>query len=948
MSDTSAASLAGAARVRRTHLRVIGALVLADLVGVTIVVVNSPRSGLAQTVGDFSQLGAALLAVAGCVGAARRGGPDRRAWTVLASAVGVWATAMTLWAWYGLTRDHVYPFPSLADVGFVGYAVPTVAALLLFPRSSLHRASRLRELLDAAVIAGSVLFVSWATVLGPLYLSGGTGLTRLVGLAYPVADITVASVVLAVGMRVPAEQRRPWLLLGGGLALLTVTDSVFVSMTLQGQTGLPGTPLALGWVGAMALIAAASQVRPRRARSATFRQFTVMQALLPTLALAGAVAVAFARHDHQPDLFLVGNSVMLMVFFAAQQLVAAIERVRLANGLEETIVRRTAELSSADARFRSLVESSDDAIISATPDGVVTSWNAAAERLLGYSSQEVLGQPVDLIVPQDRRAESVEIRDGLVRGDSVRCSFETERLRKDGTRVPVALTMSPIYDGDTITGVSGILRDITDRLALQHEMEFRGLHDTLTGLPNRELLANRCGQLLRADKRAGTRTGLLVIDLDRFKEVNNTFGYHCGDELLRQVGPRLAGVLRDVDTVASLGGDEFAVLLPNMPGADDVTKVAFTLAAALEMPFHVGGVDLDVEARIGVVISGEHGQDATTLLQHADFAMNVAKVRTLGVFAYDPAFDSHPPSKLALLGDLRRALERGELVLHYQPKVSVSTGDVVGVEALVRWQHPERSLVFPDDFIPMAEHTSLIGPLTRHVLDIALAQVRTWIDAGRPLPIAVNLSVRNLLDEHLAAQAAELLAAHGVPGALLELEVTESAIMIDPVRARQVLEQLSALGVRISIDDFGVGYTSLSQLTTLPVSELKIDRSFVMTMGNDPGNATIVQSVIDLGHNLGVTVVAEGVETEQVLTALAGLDCDVAQGYHLCRPLPAADFDRWFAERPFTIPDPRPPRRRHRRSSPTGMARAFDEPGSGHSVTPSNVESGNTMNLGTR
>ena len=462
--------------------------------------------------------------------------------------------------------------------------------------------------------------------------------------------------------------------------------------------------------------------------------------------------------------------------------------------------------------------------------------------------------------------------------------------------------MSQIYDANTVTGVSGILRDITDRLALQYEMEFRALHDSLTGLPNRELLADRFGQALRADNRAGTRTGLLVIALDRFKEVNDTFGYRCGDELLRQVGPRLAGVLQEVDTVARLGGDAFAVLLPNIGSASDVTTAGFKLAAALQIPFHVEGVDLDVEASIGVVISGEHGQDATTLLQHADIAIDVAKTQTQAVFAYDPAVDGHTPSKLALLGDLRRALERDELVLHYQPKVRLSNGDVVGVEALVRWQHPERGLVFPDDFIPMAEHSALIGPLTQHVLDTALAQARAWIDSGRPLPIAVNLSVRNLLDQHLADQVAQLLVTHGVPAELLELEVTKSAIMTEPVRARQMLEQLSALGVRISIDDFGAGYTSLSQLTTLPVSELKIDRSFVMTMITNPGNAMIVQSIIDLGHNLGLTLVAEGVETEQALTALAGLRCDVAQGYHLCRPLPVPAFDFWCAERTGTVP----------------------------------------------
>jgi diguanylate cyclase (GGDEF)-like protein len=482
--------------------------------------------------------------------------------------------------------------------------------------------------------------------------------------------------------------------------------------------------------------------------------------------------------------------------------------------------------------------------------------------------------------------------------------METERLHKDGRLVAVALTASPIYDGETITGFSGILRDITDRLALQRAMDFQARHDTLTGLPNRALLADRLGQALRSDLRNETRTGLMVIDLDRFKEVNDTFGYQCGDELLRQVGPRLAGVLRGADTVARLGGDEFAVMLPDIHDAADASTVALHLVEALERPFHVEGADLDVEVSVGVVVSGEHGQDPTTLLQHADVALDVAKTLATGVFAYDPTFDSHTPSRLALLGDLRRALERGELVLHYQPKVSVSTGNIVGAEALVRWEHPDRSLVFPDAFIPIAEHTALIGPLTRHVLDTALVQVRAWIDAGRPLPIAVNLSARNLHDQHFASQVAELLAAHDVPAHLLELEVTESAITIDPVSARQMLEQLAALGVRISIDDFGAGYTSLGQLTTLPVSELKIDRSFVMTMTENPGNAMIVQSVIDLGHNLGLTLVAEGVETEQSLAALAGLDCDVAQGYHICRPIPAAAFDLWCADRAFAAPAP--------------------------------------------
>lgn len=426
------------------------------------------------------------------------------------------------------------------------------------------------------------------------------------------------------------------------------------------------------------------------------------------------------------------------------------------------------------------------------------------------------------------------------------------------------------------------------------------LHDALTGLPNRTLLADRLGQALRADARMGTCTGLLLLDLDRFKQINDTFGHHYGDELLTQVGPRLASVVRGVDTVARLAGDEFVVLLPEVGSLADATVVAAKLRSVLETPFHVEGIDLDVEVSVGVVLSGEHGQDVATLLKRADVAMYTAKTQNLGVSVYDPSLDGHSPAKLALLGDLRRALERGEFVLHYQPQVSLSTGDVVGAEALVRWQHPGHGLVYPDEFIPAAEHTGLIGPLTRHILDTALAQARTWSDAGRPLTVSVNLSARNLLDQGLPGQVAALLSAHEVAPELLELEVTESAIMTEPARAQKVLEQLSGLGIRISIDDFGAGYTSLGQLKNLPISELKIDRSFVMKMTEDRNSALIVQSVVDLGHSLGFTLVAEGVETQQILAALAGVGCDVAQGYHLSRPITAAAFDTWCAGRRIT------------------------------------------------
>jgi diguanylate cyclase len=416
-------------------------------------------------------------------------------------------------------------------------------------------------------------------------------------------------------------------------------------------------------------------------------------------------------------------------------------------------------------------------------------------------------------------------------------------------------------------------------------------HDALTGLPNRLLFAQRIEQALAAC--AGTEVGvaLLLVDLDRFKEINDTFGHQCGDELLVQVGVRLSGVVSGMDSVARLGGDEFGVLLPDVQSVEDAVETATTLRAALAAPFPVDGIHLDVEASVGVAVSGQHGQDTVTLLQRADIAMYVAKDQSRGIFVYDPAADQHSPAKLAVLGDLRRALDRSELVLHYQPKVSISTGDVVGAEALVRWHRPQHGLVMPNAFMPFAEHTGLIGPLTRYILNKALSQARAWCEQGRPLTVAVNLSARNLLDEHLPDQVAELLAAHDVAPELLVFEVTETAVVTEPLRAQQLLKRLSALGIRISIDDFGAGYTSLGQLKTLPVSELKIDRSFVTTMTEDSRNALIVQSVIDLGHNLGLSIVAEGVEDEQTFAALTALNCDIAQGYYIARPLTAEALD---------------------------------------------------------
>jgi diguanylate cyclase (GGDEF)-like protein len=416
-------------------------------------------------------------------------------------------------------------------------------------------------------------------------------------------------------------------------------------------------------------------------------------------------------------------------------------------------------------------------------------------------------------------------------------------------------------------------------------------HDGLTGLPNRVLLEDRIERALAAAARSGAAVAVLFIDLDRFKDINDTLGHSYGDELLRQVAVRLGEVVRHGDTLARLGGDEFGVLLPDVQDRAHVEAVAARLRDALHRSFTAEGMTLDVEASIGVALSPEHGTTTDELLASADVAMYSAKERKAGAVFFDPSERVNTPSRLTVLGDLRRALEAGDqLLLHFQPKYALDDERLIGVEALLRWHHPEHGDIPPAEFIEIAEGTGIILTLTERVLRDALAQSRRWIDAGHEVPIAVNLSTRCLLDAEFPAIVERLLADHGVPPKLLRLEVTESAVMGDPARASEILRRLHDLGVSLSIDDFGTGYTSMAYLRRLPVDELKVDRSFVMGMTENEHDAVLVRTAIDLGHNLGLTVVAEGVERAAHVSALRALECDVAQGFHYARPMPAADI----------------------------------------------------------
>ena len=442
------------------------------------------------------------------------------------------------------------------------------------------------------------------------------------------------------------------------------------------------------------------------------------------------------------------------------------------------------------------------------------------------------------------------------------------------------------------------LQEATNELAAkQAENEYQAMHDSLTGLPNRVLFQQRLSEAIDAARERGGRIAVMLMDLDHFKEVNDTLGHHFGDQLLKEIGPRLSTVLRDDDIMARLGGDEFGVLLPDLPEDEVAYSIAERLLEELQEPVSVEGLALDISGSLGIAIFPTQSKDAESLLRRADVAMYAAKEAGGGYEVYAHEMDRHNPSRLTLVSQVRPALERGEFEMYFQPKVRLCDGRVAGAEALIRWNHPERGVVQPDEFIPLVEKTVLLGPLTSYVMERVMRQWRTWADEGIAIPLAINLSPRSLLDRDLPDTVRDMLDRFEMPPSFLRLELTENFLMSDSGRSNAVLDALSQVGVALSIDDFGTGYSSLSYLKQLPIDEIKIDRSFVIDMHDDGNDFMIVRATVELGKNLGLRVVAEGVEDRETFDRLADFGCDEAQGYYISRPMPLDEFGRWLSVR---------------------------------------------------
>jgi diguanylate cyclase (GGDEF)-like protein/PAS domain S-box-containing protein len=721
------------------------------------------------------------------------------------------------------------------------------------------------KLLSARIGYLGVVAIPWSWLLFGLTYTG-RGPRRIGWVALVLAPVPLATLSLVVlAPRVPLVWSAVRLAAGGGTHPLLVTHGwwFWVNTTFDYGCLLAGS--------ALLLVAVFRVVRPLTAQGITMVAAVALPWLANVFTLGGLVPLAGL--DLTPPAIAVSAGLIAVALMRMQALDV----------------------------YPGIVPAARDALLQGMRDGVlivdsygrVLNANRAAEELLWSHGGSLLGQGVvELLGTAHAEEEACYTLAALTTTGTI------EAVVPDcaGGQRFLEIVVSHLGSGPQISGYVLAMRDISKRKLLEEELIHRALYDELTELPNRRMLREHLDELLRLAKRRGEGLSLLVVDLDHFSEINDTFGHEAGDELLCAMAKRLRAALRESDLLARLGGDEFAVVLPTC-GSVDAQRIATALREQLMVPIELRNQRLSVAAAIGVAASPAHGRTPGTLLRHADVALHTAKESLGGVASYQARRDPNSPARLAMLDELRTAIEHDGLTLHYQPEIELVSGGVVRLEALARWPHANGRLIPPLEFIPLAEQHGLLPALTTWALGTALRQVAEWNRAGCGVDVAVNLSALDLHDAALVQRVADELERAGVEPRHLWLEVTETSIMRDPDRARRILASLREMGVRVAIDDFGTGQSSLAYLRAIPANDVKIDQSFIREMASQPDDAAIVRAAVQLAHDLGFSVTAEGVEDAFTLESLHKIGCDHAQGYFIARPMPSDAVLPWLLER---------------------------------------------------
>ena len=855
---------------------------------------------------DVSNVGLTLMALVAGAACLRRGssfsGRLRRAWRLLGASALSWGLGMVIWTWYESILGHEVPFPSAADAGFLGAVPLGAAALLTFSSTPRRLASVLRALLDGLVIAASLLFVSWALVLGPVFRAGAESIwAEVISMAYPLGDVILMTIALvALARQRHAGTKAILWLFSGALIGLAVSDSAFVFLTLNGNY-VSGSYVDIGWfVGyGVILLAAVGQMTRPVSEADDCGVPGRLAATVPYCAvLMAVITAAVEQAAGNLEGFLVWNALALLVLVVARHVLMLLEHLALLRTLETRVAVRTEELARNEARFRSLVANSSDVVTVVDVDSTIRYQSPSARRVFGHDHSALAGTLLSDLLSSEDSIRFLELLQETADAPPVPVVAEFGVLDSEGRRTSAEMTITNLLGDPNVNGLVLNTRDVSERRRLESELHHQAFHDSLTGLANRALFKDRVEHAISRQRRWRRRVAVLFIDLDDFKAMNDRFGHAYGDQILIAVAGRLTETLRTEDTPARLGGDEFAVLLEDLAGDAGATAVAQRLTDAFAAPLIVDGREVAVTASIGVVFAETGKETADELLRNADLAMYRAKLEGRATYRrYDPSMYAGLVERVELEADLRQALGRGELQLNYQPIVDFRKGRVTRVEALLRWAHPERGLVSPAEFVPLAESSGLIVRIGEWALREACRQVRSWqgfLPGAESLAVSVNMSAKQVQADGLPRLVRGVLEETGLDAGSLTLEMTESIMMEHTEETLATLGELQALGVRLAIDDFGTGYSSLSYLHRLPVDQVKIDRSFVNCLVAGSDEAALATSIVRIGQSLRLETVAEGIETPTQLALLRDMGCALGQGFLFSRPLPGPDFEQFF------------------------------------------------------
>jgi len=876
--------------------------------------VGGPRA--TQAISNFGLIAAAASAGLACLGTARRSSAQhRRMWKLLGVSALSWGSGQAAWTWYESVLGREVSFPSLADVGYPAAVPLAAAALLSLPFAARGLAGRVRQVLDGLMIAASLLLISWVLVLKTLFQAGADNAgSQAISLAYPIGDIVVGTIVLFMltrARRAHGATDIPLSLLGGGLVAWAVADSGFVYLTASGSYS-SGALIDAGWfLGYILILLAARKPtadlvaeEPQAADQLEGHAATSQVGLLlPYVAVAGSLAVStVAQLQHSrlgPFAGWIRSFIMLALI--GRQVLTLLENSSLARHLEARVVERTTELRASEQRFQALVQHSSEVVILVDPRSKVEYVSESMTQVFGYSEAHLVGRPLTAILDPEAQSRLVEALANVAKRPYGVLELELVVRHHAGHDCTAQVTITNLLDNPSVGGLVLNTRDISERRQLEDQLSHQAFHDSLTALANRALFKDRVDHALLRTRRHSPSVAVLFLDLDGFKEVNDSLGHAAGDRLLIQVGQRLLACVRPSDTVARFGGDEFAVLIEDASDDTELDTVATRILDSLRQPFLVNDRELHVRGSMGIARMDHDVDSADQLLRNADLAMYRAKAATQGGFErYNPGMHTELVARVQLEADLRRALEAEELFLHYQPTFDLGSGQITGAEALCRWNHPTRGLVPPTEFIPLAEASGLIRPLGAWVLREVCQQAAAWQhahpDRDKALALNVNLSGRQLQHTQVVQDIADALRDSGLPAESLVLEMTESVLLDDSETVLDILGQLKALGIRLAIDDFGTGYSSLSYLHRFPVDILKIDRSFVERLSHASDNAELAWTVVRLGQSLQLQTVAEGVEDSTQFLTLRRMGCDIGQGYYFGRPMDANALARLLSD----------------------------------------------------